>query len=63
MEAVKDFFTVKELADSLNILPDSLRQHIRSGKLKAAKINGSYIIDKAEVERYLQERAGSKKGA
>lgn len=63
MEAVKDFFTVKDVADLSGTLPAAVRQQIRAGKLKAAKINGSYIIDKAEVERYLEERAGSKKGA
>lgn len=63
MEAAKEFYTVKDICEALDVLPDSLRQHIRAGKLKALKINGSYIIDREEAERFIAERSGKKKGA
>lgn len=54
----KSFFTVKELSERLNILPQSLRRHIKTGNIKAEKVNGSYIIFKRDAERFLQDRAG-----
>lgn len=63
MEAVKDFYTVKEISELAGTLPAAIRAHISKGKLKAAKINGSYIIDREEAERYIAERSGKKKGA
>lgn len=58
MEALKDFYTVKELAALLNILPDSVRVYIRRGTIKATKLNGSYIISKDEAEKILTKQNG-----
>lgn len=57
MPEKKDFYTVKELSEVLNVLPDNIRRHIKRGNIQAAKVNGSYIIYKADAERFLQARA------
>lgn len=57
---LKDFYTVKELAELLGLLPGSITKQINKGNIKAEKIGNSYIIKKADVESYLKER---KKGA
>lgn len=59
---LKDFYTAKELAELLNILPSAITRHIRNGTIKAEKIGNSYIIKKEAVEEYLQtrERGGKK---
>lgn len=56
METLKDFYTVKELAALLNLIPDTIRQRIKKGTLKAVKLNGAYLIEKAEAERVLAEK-------
>lgn len=56
MEALKDFYTVKELAALLDLLPESIRASIRKGHIKALKLNGAYMISKEEAERVLAER-------
>lgn len=57
MPEKKEFYTVKELSEVLNILPASVRRHIKAGNIQAAKVNGSYIIYKADAERFLQAQA------
>ena len=57
MPEKKDFYTVKELSEVLQILPCSVRKHIKAGNIKADRVNGSYIIYKADAERFLQARA------
>ena len=59
MELLKDFYTVKELAELLNILPKSVRRLITEGKLEATKLNGSYIISKAAAEQLIEKRGGN----
>lgn len=55
---LKDFYTAKELAELLNILPSAITRHIRNGTIKAEKIGNSYIIKKADVEAYIKQREG-----
>lgn len=59
MKELKDFFTVKELAEALNVLPDTVRKMINDGRLHATKFNRSYIISKEEAERLIKERKGA----
>lgn len=56
MDELKDLLTVNELAELLKLMPDTVRNHIRTGKIKAVKFNGAYIITKEEAERLQAER-------
>ena len=58
MEALKDFYTVQELAKVLNLVPESIRAAIRKGQIKALKLNGAYIISRDEADRVIRERNG-----
>ena len=44
--------TLKEAAVSLGVTPDTLRQQIAAGRLKAVKRGRDWWVTKGEVERY-----------
>lgn len=44
--------TLPEAADILGITPDTLRQAIHRGSLKARKVGRDWTVTPAEVERY-----------
>lgn len=51
-----EYLTVKDVANKLNIIPATVRNHITAGKLKATKINGAYIITKEDLNTFLKNR-------
>lgn len=53
----KTFYTVREIADKLGITTYAVRSYIYSGRLKATKFNGAYIIDKAVAEEFIKQRS------
>lgn len=57
MEALKDFYTVLEVARLLDMKCDTLRVLIRKEKVKAVKVNNSYLISKEEVERLKENQS------
>ena len=56
MEVLKDFYTVLEVAKLLGINAQSVRKRIKSGTIKATKLNGAYLISKEEVERVVDKK-------
>ena len=52
-------FSLKEVADILNVHSETVRRLIKAGKLKAAKIGKDYRIAKSELERYFQAMGGT----
>ncbi len=48
--------TTAQAADRLGIKPRSVVQLIRRGLLTASKHGRDYLLDGAEVERYIRER-------
>jgi len=53
-------FSLKEVADILNVHSETVRRLIKVGKLKAAKIGKDYRISKPELERYFQAMGGGR---
>jgi excisionase family DNA binding protein len=47
--------TLKEAAERLGLTPDTLRQQIAAGKLRARKIGRDWTVSPREVERYAKE--------
>jgi excisionase family DNA binding protein len=48
--------TVKEVADTLRVHPTTVREWIRSGRLKAARFGGKdYRIKREDYEKFIQE--------
>ena len=48
--------TLKEAATLLGVTPDTLRQQVANGKLRASKRGRDWWVTKAEVERYRASR-------
>lgn len=47
--------TLAEAAKALNVTPDTLRQQIARGKLRATKRGRDWWVTPREVERYARE--------
>ena len=56
MELLKDIYAVKDVAAILDLTEGSIRKYIKSNKLKASKLNGTYIIAKADLEEFIKAR-------
>jgi excisionase family DNA binding protein len=53
--------TLNEAAARLNMTPDTLRQQIHAGRLRADKHGRDWWVTEAEVERYRRDsRRGQK---
>ena len=51
-----EWITVKEVADTLRVHPTTVREWIRSGRLKAARFGGKdYRIKREDYEKFIQE--------
>ena len=51
-ELLEAYSGVGEVADRLNIHPESVRRLIRQGKLPAIKFGNKWLVDKAELEQF-----------
>lgn len=47
--------TLIQAAAELGLTPDTLRQQIHAGKLRARKVGRDWTVTKGEVERYRRE--------
>lgn len=56
MELLKDLYTVKDVAALLDLTESSVRKYIKSNRLKALKLNGAYIVNKADLEEFIRAR-------
>ncbi len=50
------YLTTEDIAEQLQISVYTVRRYIRSGKLRAVKLEGSYRIRRTEFERFLRAR-------
>lgn len=50
--------TLKEAAERLAVTPDTLRQQINAGRLRAVKHGPIWWVTAAEVQRYESEQLG-----
>ena len=52
-----EWMTVKEIADTIRVHPSTVREWIRSGRLKAAKFGKKdYRIKREDYEKFLEKR-------
>lgn len=47
--------TLTKAAELLGVRPDTLRQQIANGKLRATKMGRDWFVTRREVERYRQD--------
>lgn len=52
--------TLREAAQQLGITPDTLRQRIAAGSLRARKVGPVWTVTPAELERYRRESLGQR---
>ena len=57
---MKEFFSVQEVADLLNISHSGVLYHINSGKLKAEQVGKIYIISKDNFADFLKKHRKEK---
>jgi excisionase family DNA binding protein len=50
-------FTVEEIAKSLKISEQTVRNLIKRGALKAIRVGGQFRVTKEELDRYLQKQS------
>ncbi|MBI3538588.1 MAG: helix-turn-helix domain-containing protein [Chloroflexi bacterium] len=56
MARQREFLTTNEVAQTLGISPFTIRRYIKLRKLKAVKLEGSYRVRSADLEKFLQAR-------
>lgn len=52
----QDLIEVEEVADILHVTVDTVRAYIRDKQLPAYKVGRSYLVDRAEVYKFLRDR-------
>ena len=58
---MKEFFSVQEVANLLDISHSGVLYHIRTGKLKSHQVGKIYIISKEDFGDFLKKHRESKK--
>ena len=53
--------TVEEVAENLQVNPDTVRAWIRSGELSAINIGGKYRIYPSDLDDFIERRRTGKK--
>ena len=56
------FYTVKEAADLLGILEQTLRNYLTQDKIKSSKVFNSTVISEEDIQRYIDQRNSGEKG-
>jgi excisionase family DNA binding protein len=52
----QDLIEVEEVAKILHVTVETVRTYIREGELPAFKVGRGYLVDRAEVYKFLQAR-------
>jgi len=54
--AEKTFYTTDDVANLLQVNPESVRRYVRSGRLKAVKLGGKFIrIEKVDLDNFIKQ--------
>ena len=54
------FLTVDEVAEKLQLNPETIRRYIIAKELEAYKFGKNYRIEEKELERFLKDRSNKK---
>ena len=54
IEGIK-FYTIPEIAEALNVTPQTVRAYIKRGKLKGQRIGRPILITENNLREFLQE--------
>jgi excisionase family DNA binding protein len=53
---MSNYLTTQEVADRLGVSVFTIRRYVRSGKLKAVRLEGAYRVSREDLREFLQER-------
>lgn len=56
--AIKDTYSVREVSEVVGFSAETVRRHIRAGRLQAAGDGGTYRVSRAELERWWASLGG-----
>ena len=54
IEGIK-FYTIPEIAEALNVTPQTVRAYIKQGKLKGQRIGRPILITENNLKEFLKE--------
>ncbi len=55
---MKTVLTLREVANYLNVHPDTIRRHIKRGEIPAFKIGNTWRFNKESIDEWRKEREG-----
>ncbi len=53
---MKEFYTVDQVAELLQLNPVTIRRYIEGGKIKAIKVGRVWRISEANLQEFLQKK-------
>jgi excisionase family DNA binding protein len=53
---MSNYFTTQEVADRLGVSVFTIRRYVRSGKLKAVRLEGAYRVRREDLGDFLRKR-------
>lgn len=51
----KDFYTVRDIAEELQVTEKAVRYQIKEGKLEASKVLGKFVVTAENYKKYIDE--------
>lgn len=60
---IKDFYTVKDIAEQLQVQEKAVRRLISQGGLKASKVCGKLIVTAENLREFINSKADEKEAA
>lgn len=52
---LKEFYTLEQLSNEINMAVPSLRKFIKDGQLKAYKIGNRYMVTREDINAWLKD--------
>lgn len=58
---IKEFYTLEQLSNELNMNIQTLRKIVKAGELKVSKIGNRYIAKRDDINKWLESNVLTKK--
>ena len=55
----KDFYTVRDIAEGLQVTEKAIRYQIKQGKLISSKVLGKYVITAENYKKFIDDNKAS----
>lgn len=54
---IKEFYSLEQLSNEIDITVRTLREEIKAGKLRASKTGNRYILQREDIKAWLDSNA------